>query len=245
MFFFNTTKPVLKNLIPCNYVDIHSHLLPAIDDGAKNYEDTQFLILELKKIGFLEFITTPHVMEAVWQNSTEKIKQVLNDTKASLLENKIENQFSSGAEYMMDNGFVKLFETEKLRTLKDNFVLVEMSYLNAPLNLYEVLFQLQIAGYTPVLAHPERYVFYEKNLNEFTKLKNAGCLFQMNLLSSIGYYGTNVTKIADYILKNNMYDFVGSDVHHAKHVASFNNKVILKNSKLFENVILQNKFFAS
>ncbi len=245
MFFFNTTKPFLKNLIPSNYVDIHSHLLPAIDDGAKNYEDTQFLISELKKLGFSEFITTPHVMEAVWQNSTEKIELVLKDTKASLLENKIENPFFSGAEYMMDGGFIKLLETEKLRTLKDNFVLVEMSYLNAPLNLYEVLFQLQVAGYTPVLAHPERYAFYEKNLNEFTKLKNAGCLFQLNLLSSVGYYGTNVSKTADYLLKNNMYDFVGSDVHHSKHVASFNNKVILKNATLLENVILKNEFFRS
>ena len=243
MFFFNKSKPFLKDLIPNNYVDIHSHLLPGIDDGAKTFENTSFLVSELKKIGFSKFITTPHVMEYVWQNSTEKIEAVLNQTKADFRDIGSDNLLIAAAEYMMDSGFTKLFETQKLRTLKDNLVLVEMSYLNAPLNLYEILFQVQVAGYVPVLAHPERYSFYESNLNEFSKLKNAGCLFQMNLLSSVGYYGKNVSKTTDYLLSNAMYDFVGSDVHHEKHVASFHNKIVIKNSELLENLISKNEFF--
>lgn len=243
MLFFQKSKPILKDLIPNDYVDIHSHLLPGIDDGCKSFEETQNLILQLKNIGFSQFITTPHVMDYIWKNSSEKIENVLSNTKISLIENNIENPLNAAAEYMMDSGFINLFETQKLRTLKDNFVLVEMSYVNAPLNLYDILFQLQVAGYVPVLAHPERYSFYESNSNEFTKLKNAGCLFQMNLLSTVGYYGKNVSKTADYLLENNFYDFVGSDVHHQKHVASFTNKIILKNSELLEKLFLKNNFF--
>ena len=124
--------------------------------------------------------------------------------------------------------FEKHFQNEKLLPLKDNYVLVEMSYINAPIQLYKILFDLQVAGYKPVLAHPERYTFYHNKLNEYEKLKKAGCLFQMNLLAVVGYYGENVTKIAEQLLQKGMYDFVGSDVHHDNHIAAFDQKIKIK-----------------
>ncbi len=105
-----------------------------------------------------------------------------------------------------------LLHNGPLLVLKDNYVLVEMSYINQPIQLYDIIFELQVAGYKPVLAHPERYAFFHHNFKNYEKLKHQGCLFQLNLLSTIGYYGTEVTKTAEKLLQIGMIDFVGSDV---------------------------------
>jgi len=243
VFFFHKKSTFLRDIIPNDYTDIHSHLLPKIDDGAKDIEDTITLINELKKLGFSNFITTPHVMEHVWENTKLGIENTLTTTSNSIKEVGINNSFKAAAEYMLDDSFRKLFQEEKLLTLKDNYVLVEMSYISAPLQLYNIIFDLQVAGYKPVLAHPERYIFYHNNLQEFNKLKHAGCLFQINLLSSVGYYGPMVAKTADYLLKNNKIDFVGSDVHHMKHVESFNKKIVLKNLDYLKEAFQNNSLF--
>ena len=241
MFHFLKKNAVLKDLISSDYVDIHSHLLPGIDDGAVAIEDTLFLITELQKMGFKQFITTPHIYTSVWDNNKEIIEQKYNETLPTLTK---DTALKFGAEYMIDPYFVKLFQNESLATLKDNYVLVELSYLNPPIQLYDILFELQIAGYRPILAHPERYPFYNSNLNEFTKLKNAGCLFQLNLLSTVGYYGVEATKSCQLLLKKGLIDYVGSDVHHAKHVASFSNKILINDLQPLKKAIENNQFFA-
>jgi tyrosine-protein phosphatase YwqE len=115
--------------------------------------------------------------------------------------------------------------------------------MNAPVELYKALFDLQVAGYIPVLAHPERYLYYHKNFDEYYKLKKAGCLFQLNLLSAVGYYGTRITKMAEQLLKKGMYDFVGSDVHHKKHIEAFNEKIKIEDNLALKEVIANNQFF--
>lgn len=245
MLSFFKSKPTLASLIPNNYVDIHSHLLPGIDDGAQNFNDTLFLINKMKDLGFCQITTTPHIFSAVWDNSKTGILDLKNKTILDLKNNAINLPFYAAAEYMMDSEFVNLLKSEKLLTLKDNFILVEMSYLNAPINLYEIIFDLQIAGYIPVLAHPERYSFYHNNFDEYHKLKKSGCLFQLNLLSTVGYYGDNEAKIADKLLEIGMVDFVGSDIHHEKHIASFENKLVIKQIDALKNAIEKNQFFRS
>lgn len=243
MIFFKKNKPTLSGIIPENYIDIHSHLLPGIDDGAKNQENTLFLFESMKNMGFSEIITTPHVLDQVWNNSRETIEKVALETATFLQEKDTQTKFSAAAEYMMDSSFVKLFESEKLLTLKNNYVLVEMSYLNPPINLMAILFDLQINGYQPVLAHPERYSFYHNALDNYKKLKKAGCLFQLNLLSTVGYYGKEVTNTADFLLKNEMYDFSGSDIHHTKHIESFSAKIKITDTKHLQNLLEKNAFF--
>ncbi len=245
MIFFNKKKPFLKDLIPNDFIDIHSHLLPGIDDGANTIEDSLRLINVLKDIGFSEFITTPHVIKNVWDNSRIIIEETLKSTCNSLTSNNITNSFKAAAEYMLDESFRNLFEDGNLLTLKENYVLVEMSYLNPPLNLYDIIFNLQVSGYKPVLAHPERYNFFHSNVNEYKRLKKVGCLFQMNLLSSVGYYGPEVAKAADYLLENKMIDFVGSDVHHDKHLSFFEKKIVLKNLDPLKEALQNNIFFKS
>jgi protein-tyrosine phosphatase len=243
MFSLFKSKPVLKDLIPDNHVDIHSHLLPEMDDGAQTLEDSLRLTQALQSFGVTQFITTPHIIQHVWENSREQIIANKNNTVLELKKNNSNMPFQAAAEYLMDDQFVQLFQSHELLTLKDNYVLVEMSYINAPIQLYSILFDLQVAGYIPVLAHPERYLFYHNNVAEYQKLKKVGCLFQLNLLAVVGYYGEGITKIAERLLQNGMYDFVGSDVHHDNHIAAFDKKVKIKDVKPLQEIIANNQFF--
>lgn len=237
------SKPKLIELIPSRYVDIHSHILPGIDDGAQKIEDSNFLLESMLDLGFSKVITTPHTMKNVWDNTTNSIRNAhyLVQNELSELSKKV--ALNCASEYFLDENLIQLVQQEKLLTLKDNFILIEMSYLNPPIQLYDFLFELQLNGYQLVLAHPERYNYFHSNKKEFTKLKKAGCLFQLNLLATVGYYGKNVAEIADYLLKENLYDFVGSDIHHKNHVAAFQNKVIIKNHQNLEETMAKNVFF--
>jgi len=238
------SKSLLKDLIPDNYIDIHSHILPGIDDGAQTFEDSLCLTNALQGFGTKQIITTPHIMQNFWENNNQNIKANEDVTRKELRKNNNQIPFRAAAEYMMDDYFVKLFQSGQLLTLKDNYVLVEMSYINAPIQLYSILFDLQVAGYIPVLAHPERYVFYHHNFEEYKKLTNAGCLLQLNLLAVVGYYGNGIAKIAEKLLQNGMYSFVGSDVHHNNHIAAFHQKIRLKDATPLKEVIANNQFFS-
>jgi protein-tyrosine phosphatase len=243
MFTLFKSKPTLKDLIPDHHIDIHSHLLPGIDDGARTFSDSLRLTKALQGFGVTQFITTPHIIQHVWENTHEQIVSTKNTTVLEMEKHNIKLSFQAAAEYLMDDQFVRLFQSHDLLTLKDNYVLVEMSYINAPIQLYSILFDLQVAGYIPVLAHPERYLFYHNNFNEYQKLKRAGCLFQLNLLAVVGYYGAEITKIAEQLLAKGMYDYVGSDVHHDNHIAAFDQKVKIKDLIPLKEAIANNQFF--
>lgn len=243
MIHFFKPKPFLSDFIPDEYVDIHSHLLPGIDDGAADLSASEKLINGLESLGFNKFITTPHIISDVWNNTSSSILQKEKKTVGELTIPNIETRFKAAAEYMIDAQFRELFTKEPLLTLRDNYVLVEISYLSPPIQLHETLFELQTHGYKPVLAHPERYNFYHNNLSEYTKLKNAGCFFQLNMLSTTGYYGPNVAKAADFLLGNRLIDFVGSDVHHTRHIDYIRKKVVLKNHQLLHDAFQNNSFF--
>jgi tyrosine-protein phosphatase YwqE len=236
-------KQYLSSLIPSHFVDIHSHLLPNIDDGAKNIEDSKFLLESMINFGFTKIITTPHTIENIWNNTPVTIGNALELTNENLAPLTEKIKLKAASEYILDDYFMGLVAQGNLLPLKDKFVLVEMSYINPPIQLFDYLFNLQLAGYTPVLAHPERYVFYHADLSNYTKLKKAGCYFQMNLLSATGYYGKEVAKIADELLKKDMIDFVGSDFHHKHHVASFSKPIVIKEIDRIKKAAENNCFF--
>lgn len=243
MLSFLKPKPTLKELLDGSFVDIHSHVLPGIDDGAKNIKKSVELVSSLQEIGVSQIITSPHISHYVWNNSPEIIASKLLETEKALEENKIEIPFRAAAEYLIDSWFENHFKEEKLLTLKDNYILVEISYQNAPLNIYKTIFEIQLAGYIPVLAHPERYLFYHNKFSEYEKLKNAGCLFQLNLLSTVEYYGSKIAKVTDELLAKGMYSFCGTDVHHKKHIEAFDSKLKIKNIQSLKEVIANNQFF--
>jgi tyrosine-protein phosphatase YwqE len=237
------SKPKLAELIPSGYVDIHSHILPGIDDGAQKIKDAEFLLESMIDFGFSKVITTPHTMKNVWDNTTTSIGDAYNLVHSELPELSKQVALQYASEYFLDENLIRLAQQEKLLTLKDNFILIEMSYLNAPIQLYDFLFELQLKGYQLVLAHPERYNYFHYNKKEFAKLKKAGCLFQLNLLSTVGYYGKNIAEISDYLLKNDLYDFTGSDIHHQNHIKAFQNKLAFNNGEKITEVMKKNIFF--
>ncbi|MGJ8744994.1 tyrosine-protein phosphatase [Polaribacter sp.] len=243
IFFRKKTIPIAK-VFPKGFVDIHSHLLPGIDDGAKNLDNSIELILKMRSYGIHNFITTPHVLGTVYPNSSATIKAKLKEVKAELQHRNITDvSIHAAAEYMMDEQFSELLKNDDILTLKDNYILVEMSYFNAPNNLFDILFEIQLKGYKPILAHPERYIFYHNNFEIYYKLKTAGCLFQLNLLSLTEQYGKHVLKTSHKLLKENMYDFIGSDVHHHHHLALLKTIGTKKNIDKINHLLTNNKQF--
>ncbi len=199
--------------------DMHSHLIPGIDDGAKDIEDSVRLIRGLADLGYRKLITTPHVLSDYYPNTPETIGEGLKAVKAELKKQGMEMELRAAAEYLMDDYFTGLLEKEEpLLKLKDNMVLVELSFAVPAINLKEILFQINLRGYQPVLAHPERYLYFGAAKGWYDQLKDAGCLFQLNLLSLKGYYGKGSQELAQYLIKKKYIDLLGTDMHHEKHL---------------------------
>ena len=234
------SKPTLKELIPNGFIDIHSHILPGIDDGAKNIEESIKIIQGMREMGFVKAIATPHTYPGLYNNTKNSIKKSFDKLNKIKIDG-IKLEYAS--EYMIGNYFLPLIQEKKLLCLKDNFVLIEMNYLSLPENIYSIIFELKVNNYIPILAHPERYVYLQNNFKEFIKLKKFGCLFQMNLLSVNGTYGKLVNSISEKLLKNNLVDFVGSDIHSQRHILAFDKKIKIKKIKNLELAIDANKIF--
>jgi len=213
-----------QSLFSADYVDIHSHILPGIDDGAKTVEDSIQLLTNMRKLGVKNFVCTPHVIEGVWMNSTEKILSTYNELKAIVKQTSSlsDIEIRVAAEYMMDENFQLLLQKSDLLPIHKNNILVEMSYLAPPSNLFETIAEIQVKGFIPILAHPERYKSFHKELSVYEQLKNAGCLFQVNMISLTNYYGKDIHESAVWLIRNNMIDFIGSDVHHMRHMEQIN-----------------------
>lgn len=225
------------------FVDIHNHLLPGIDDGAKNIEDAIALVNQFQQIGIQHFIATPHIMKDFYGNNKATIKEAQESLQEEIKKStgiKINNNYA--AEYMMDTHFEQLVEDNDLLVLKNNLVLVEMSYYQAPINLKEIIFKLFTQGYNPILAHPERYSFFHSKFEQYEQLKNQGVLFQLNALSLTDHYGPHVKKMAYKLLEKGMIDFLGTDTHHLDHVEKLKSiKLEEKKLNLLLPIIEKNK----
>ena len=195
--------------------DMHSHLLPGIDDGSPDVETSIQLIQGLTDLGYQKLVTTPHIMADIYDNNLETIQSAHTELKSL----KIPQPAHAAAEYFMDNHFDRLLENNvPLLTIKENWVLVEFSFVGAPVNLKEKIFELQIKGYQPILAHPERYLYFLTNKKWYDELKDAGCFFQLNILSLTNYYGKVTSELARYLIKKNYINLLGTDLHHVRHL---------------------------
>ena len=238
MFSIFQKKVYLVDLIG-GITDFHNHILPGIDDGAENVEESLELIEAFKNIGIQNFIATPHVMDDYYPNTPETIAIAYNRLKPKLV-NDINLGYS--AEYMMDQHFLEIIEKNQIIPLTGKNVLVEMSYFQPPLNLNDILFKLQSNSFVPILAHPERYAYFHSNdLQKYKDLKSRGCRFQLNMLSLSGHYGIGIQKTAYQLLENRMIDFISSDVHRLGHIEKIEKiKVARKYKALLDRVIAGN-----
>jgi tyrosine-protein phosphatase YwqE len=241
MLFFGRKKETQKLDLGWLGTDLHSHLLPGIDDGSPDLETSITLIKGLAALGYKKIITTPHVLWEIYPNSTEIIIQKLADLKAALATEDLNIDLSAAAEYFIDEHFENDLKTKiPLLCIKDNMVLIEFSMLTAPFDLQEVIFEMQMQGYQPVLAHPERYTYMNSKRSAFEDLKYAGCFFQLNLLSITGYYGKAVQTLAEYLIDNNYYDFAATDLHHDRHLLMLQKLSSSPYFKKLQNLELKN-----
>jgi tyrosine-protein phosphatase YwqE len=200
-------------------VDMHSHLLPGLDDGLEQMEQTIAFAKEMKQLGYKKFICTPHILPDVHDNSPETILPRLEEVRKALKENEIDIEVAAAAEYMVGPELHEtILKDGKLLTFGNNYILIEMSYAAPSQNIVQVIFDLKIKGYRPILAHPERYNYYLGNNEIYEDFIARGCLLQVNLLSLTGFYGKPVQKAAEFLVKNKLVSFIGTDMHHAGHL---------------------------
>jgi len=208
--------------------DMHSHLIPGIDDGSPDMGTTISLIEKLKLLGFSKIITSPHVMSDFYQNTSEIILKGLADIRKELKELNINMEIDAAAEYYIDYDFERKIGKEEFLTFGDNYILVEFSFMQAPRNLYDIIFKLQLEGYKVVLAHPERYNYYK--MKDYEELISRGVIFQINLLSLIGYYSPQIKQKSVSLINKGMVRLVGTDCHNLGH------------AELYEKCQTQNSF---
>ncbi|MBI4947894.1 MAG: capsular biosynthesis protein [Bacteroidetes bacterium] len=222
--------------------DVHSHFIPGIDDGAQTMEDSVALIREFYNLGYKKVITTPHILSDGYKNTPEIILGGLEKVRVALKHENIPIQIEAAAEYYIDFDFDRKLEQEKLLTFGKNYLLFEVSYLNPPDNLETIIFKLQMSGYKPVLAHPERYNFWHNKFEKYESLKEKGVLLQMNINSLTGYYGDETKKISEQLIEKNMIDFLGSDCHRMDHVNLIKGEAVYEKAlqKLIESGKLLN-----
>ncbi|MBA3828068.1 MAG: capsular biosynthesis protein [Taibaiella sp.] len=197
--------------------DMHSHFVPAVDDGAQTIEDSIALVRAMMDMGFKSIITTPHIKFDHFPNTRETILTGLQALHAALKEQGIDLPVKAAAEYYIDDHFMQLLNSEPLLTIQGKEVLVELSFMFEPMNIYNVFFEIQTKGYRPILAHPERYLFFHGKKDVYHQLRDKGVMLQLNTIALTGYYGKGVKETAEYLLENKLYDYCGSDMHHLRH----------------------------
>jgi tyrosine-protein phosphatase YwqE len=213
-FFKKTSEPIMLSKLG---TDIHSHLLPGIDDGAQTLDHSIAMIQKFVDLGFKKLITTPHIMSDAYPNTPETINNALNEVRNELSRLQIPIEIEAAAEYYNDEFFFNLIDSEPLLTFMEKYVLFEFSFHQAPMHTNELIFKLQGKNYKPVLAHYERYNFYHST-KEAEEFREKGVLIQMNINSLTGHYGPKAQKIAESLVENKLVDVLGTDCHRIEHL---------------------------
>jgi protein-tyrosine phosphatase len=217
--FFSRKKSSAPDSLAWLHTDMHSHLIPGIDDGSQDMETSLELLRNFSSLGYKKIITTPHILWEVFPNTPDIILRGLDDLRAAMQKEDLAIAIDAAAEYFIDEHFQDLLRNKQpLLKLSGNFVLVEVSMVTAPMDLQDVIFEMQMQDYSPIIAHPERYVYMNRKKEFFDKLRDAGCLFQLNILALAGHYGPQVKELAEYLFKNEFYSFAGTDLHHVGHM---------------------------
>jgi tyrosine-protein phosphatase YwqE len=198
--------------------DMHSHLVPGIDDGSDSLETSVELISGMVELGYQKIITTPHIQGEFYKNTPHTILSGLERVKRELKKQNITVEMEAAAEYLIDDQFESKYKEGELLTFGDKYLLVEMSYFNEHPRLKEFLFDLQIEGYRIILAHPERYSYWFRNFKKYEELKDRGIFFQINITSLAGYYSSDVKKMAEKFVDEQMVDFAGTDMHNINYL---------------------------
>ena len=228
------------------HTDIHSHLLPGIDDGSDSVEESIELITRLQGLGINRIVTTPHIAESAFPNTLKEISEANILLQEAMIKAEIEIDFRFSAEYRLDDNFNEHYQNKQLIPFPDKYLLIENSYYQAFWGLNDLIFKLIIDGYKPILAHPERYRYYHNDPETYDKIHNLGCKFQVNILSLAGIYGKDVKQAAYHLLNEGYIDFLATDAHHIRHLNAIEEFVATSEySKILSKVNLLNDSIGS
>jgi protein-tyrosine phosphatase len=250
-FLKNKERKVEKTPTTTLKVDVHSHLLPDVDEGAKTIEESIKIISELSDLGFEKLILTPHIMRGFYSNSTTKIKQRFRTLQDAIREKGMSIKLEIAAEYYLDQYLLSdILHNRELLTFQgeneERFLLFETEQVKQPVHLWEAIKRMQKIGLTPVLAHPERYSFLKREYRLVHELYDAGVLLQVNINSFSGYYGTEARELAEYLSVAQMIHFLGSDCHRneqleilQKTMKGSNFQSVLRSQSLLNNSLIK------
>lgn len=200
-------------------VDLHSHYLPGIDDGCQEIGESIEILRILESKGYTKAVTTPHVMSDFYKNTPAIINGKLEMVREEMQKAGLNIQLEAAAEYYVDDNFEKKVLAHDILSFgKEKYVLIETGFMDMPMNMLNAIFELKTSGYKPVLAHPERYQYFIPGSDAYEQIVETGILFQVNLLSIIGYYNPQAKKVAEHLIQNQMVNFVGGDTHNMKHL---------------------------
>ena len=224
--------------------DMHSHLIPDVDDGAKTLDDSVNLAKGLLRLGYKKLIITPHFMTGFYNNTADGVKEKLETLKAELARQSVDIDVSVAAEYYIDYDFMNDLSVKPMLTIGDKRLLFECSFTNQHRNFDETVFEMQINGYKPVLAHPERYTYWHGSTSLMHEYHDRGIMFQINILSILGAYSPGTTKAARTLIDEGLCDSIGTDLHNAAQMAAIEKAVIpeslfikLKSANLLNNTL--------
>lgn len=200
--------------------DVHSHLVPSVDDGSNSAEKSVEMLRHMNNWGINRVILTPHYTEETFENTPATIDPAYEVLVAAVHDAGLDGLtlLPPAGEYRVDNYFVSQVEAGTLRPLHGDYLLVENGFAQEPWDLDKILFDLTVKGYKPVMAHPERYRYYHENPKRYQRLHDDGVFFQCNLLSLAGYYGKEVKAVAEKLIEQNLVDFLGTDIHGMRHI---------------------------
>ena len=214
MFNFFHKRAAFKPLLPYT-TEVHCHILPGIDDGAPDPEHALRLLRQMREWGVEKVIATPHVTEASFENTPQTVADAYARLSGEPGFSEIALQVCYSAEYRMDDNFLNVLRQNEIMPMPGNHILIENSFLQPFWNIKELIFDLQIKGLSPILAHPERYAYYHDDRKIYQELHEQGCEFQVNLLSLAGYYNRRSKEVAEWLAAKQMIDYLGSDLHNS------------------------------
>jgi protein-tyrosine phosphatase len=217
---------------PPLHVDLHSHLLPGLDDGVKSFEESIDILRQFSTLGYRKVITTPHVMSDAYRNTRAMILAKRDELRDRISQNNISIELDAAAEYYLDEELIRMLQAdEPLLTIGKSYLLFETNFLTEPLNLKEFIFLAATKRYKPILAHPERYLYLQQNFQKAEDLLNRGVLFQINTSSLTGYYSKPAQQMAEKLIERGWVHWLATDCHQMQHLKLLEQAQQLKSFK--------------
>lgn len=220
MLFDIFRKPKTIQQLPI-FTDIHNHVVPGVDDGSPDVDTSLELLEHMHDWGLTRIFASPHSTQDTFENTPQSLAEPVGRLTEAMEKAASGIEFNLHMEYRLDKFFMRQFEDGNLLCLPGKYLLVENAFSNEPWGLESLLYNIRCQGYTPVLAHPERYRYYSHNHRyRYDELHEYGLYFQINLLSLAGHYGKLERETALYLLEKGLVQFIGTDLHRRSHVES-------------------------